>query len=235
MYFITGQSKIFYKCCIISVISTFLAFVVYIPPCQAIRERAQIKKHTEKIDRIAALQDEIDIEPKTWGQAGRLAYESAARTMATLSPEGEPLDEGLKSLLTPYFGDLVSRIIVHWDTQLVKEWKHQNYKKNYSITLKGKETQAQTYGYHIYIKFLKPERYDWDFLKLLIHQIVHVQQFEKLGGNLAEFGYQYFSGYKNAGQVYEKNRIEEEAEFYTNIYIDRILEAIIEIKKESNN
>ncbi len=103
---------------------------------------------------------------------------------------------------------------IHHDGQLCREVDH-------VIRLEGQEKLAQSYAYKIYVASPKPVKYDDDLLELLIHHIIHIQQFEKLGGTLEAFGSRYFREYSNAGQNYRLNIMEQEAEFYTNVYMGK--------------
>jgi hypothetical protein len=73
------------------------------------------------------------------------------------------------------------------------------------------DTDAQTFGYTIYVKATRDSMSLRDQVTLLGHELTHVQQFERFGGSLSEFGYQYFKEYKKAGLDYRSNALEAEA------------------------
>jgi hypothetical protein len=63
-----------------------------------------------------------------------------------------------------------------------------------------------------YVLYLKP-RFNFelpDFKRLLCHELIHVRQYRRLGGEMA-FACAYGIGYADAGFDYEKNPLEDEA------------------------
>ncbi|MDJ0743365.1 MAG: hypothetical protein QNJ32_08385 [Xenococcaceae cyanobacterium MO_167.B27] len=149
-----------------------------------------------------------DLSEEAWGEGGRIAYVSAAATMARRSPTGESLDVSLKNALRPHFGGLVDRVTLHWGTPGLDKWSANQI----GIHLSGTESDGQTYGHDIYLDLQKPSSYSQYVVKLIIHEMVHSDQYEKWGSSLSNFGYHYFKNYKKVGQNYENNKLEKEAE-----------------------
>jgi hypothetical protein len=115
------------------------------------------------------------------------------------------LDETQKQYLRSYFGNLLDRIAVIYNANLVDEWSAGGHK----IRVSEVESAAQTYCNRIYVDDpYKPN--DIGQLKLLAHELTHSKQCEQLGG-AGKFGFHYFREYKRAGQNYENNKLEREA------------------------
>ncbi|MGC9504319.1 eCIS core domain-containing protein [Baaleninema sp.] len=134
---------------------------------------------------------------------GALAYRTIAEVMERNHDRPQSLDDTQKAYLRPYFGDLVDRVRIVYDAQLMDNWVGANLRIDLGYS------NAQVYGYRIYVN----ESYRPDNLEqitLLAHELIHVRQSEELGG-LGEFGYQYFLEYKRADRVYENNIFEKEA------------------------
>lgn len=147
------------------------------------------------------------VSEELWGEGGRFAYPAAAAIMAKRSPTGEPLSDPYKAALRPYFGSVVDSVTIHWATPPLDEWAADNF----SISLEDTDTEAQTYGHDIYVRFSKGEKDGEDELSTFAHELVHVQQFEKYDSSYANFGYHYFKEYKQAALSYERIDMEEEA------------------------
>lgn len=143
------------------------------------------------------------VPENAWGNAGAVAYQTAAQLMAKQNGAPQELDEIQKYFLRPHFGDLVDRVQVVYNAQLVDDWIAASFRINVG------HSNAQVYGNRIYIKeAYKAE--DVNQLVLLAHELVHVRQYEELG-TLEKFGYQYFQEYKRADQSYKGNVFEQEA------------------------
>lgn len=147
------------------------------------------------------------LSEEVWGEAGRVAYQTAAATMAKRSPTGEPLDASLKNALRPHFDGLVDRVTIHWGTPGLDKWSANQI----GINLSGTESAGQTYGHDIYLDQQKPNDYSQGLIKLIIHEMVHSEQYERYGSELSNFGYHYFKKYKQAGQNYDNNELERKA------------------------
>lgn len=144
-----------------------------------------------------------EVPEATWANAGAVAYQTAAKLMAKQNAAPVELDEIQKYFLRPHFGDMVDRVQVVYNSQLVDDWIAASFRINVG------HSNAQVYGNRIYIK--EPYKAaDIDQLVLLAHELVHVQQYEQLGG-LEQFGAEYFQAYKRADQTYKKNVFEQEA------------------------
>lgn len=142
---------------------------------------------------------------ETWGQAGTLAYPAAAKWMKTNNGSSRPLDDIQKKYLRSYFGDLVDRVAIVYDSKLMDSWLHAYFK----IDIGQVDAIAQTYCQRIYIEdSYKPG--DLVQLVLLAHELVHSRQCELLGGT-TQFGYAYFKEFKRASQSYKDNKLEREA------------------------
>lgn len=142
---------------------------------------------------------------ETWGQAGIVAYPAAAQWMSTNNGSSQELDNIQKQFLRPYFGSLVDRVAIVYKAKLMDDWLYAGFK----IDIGQVDAIAQTYCDRIYVEAsYKPN--DPSQLMLLAHELVHFMQCEKLGGK-AMFGYYYFKEFKKAGQNYENNKLEREA------------------------
>lgn len=144
-----------------------------------------------------------EVPETTWANAGAVAYQTAAKLMAQQNGAPQELDEIQKYFLRPHFGDLVDRVQVIYNSQLVDDWIAASFR------IKVGHSNAQVYGNRIYIKG-GYKAADIDQLILLAHELVHVQQYEELG-TLEKFGSEYFQEYKRGGQLYKKNVFEQEA------------------------
>ncbi len=142
---------------------------------------------------------------EAWGQAGTVAYPTAAQWMRTNNSSSRPLDELQKKYLRTYFGDLVERVAIIYDAKLLDGWLYADFK----IDIGQVDAIAQTYCQNIYIEdSYKPG--DPVQLVLLAHELVHSRQCELLGGT-TQFGYAYFKEFKRVGQSYKDNKWEREA------------------------
>lgn len=139
-----------------------------------------------------------------WGEAGRQFIDEAAAAIAAKNAAlpVEPLNDLQKRHLRPHFGDLVDRVRVKYGATLLDNWRT-------PLGTISEPSGGQTFCNDIYItQRFRPN--DADLMELIAHEMVHSQQCERLGG-LANFGYEYFKGYKNANQSYRNNPMEEEA------------------------
>lgn len=149
--------------------------------------------------------DPTGASEEVWGEAGRLAYVSAAEIMNKRSPTGSALPDPMKTILRPYFGGLVDRVTIHWGTPLLDEWAAARFR----ISVTDIESAGQTYGYDIFIR--APAGINEGNISVIAHEMVHSEQFERYEASLSNFGYHYFKKYKQAGQDYANNGLEEEA------------------------
>ncbi len=138
-----------------------------------------------------------------WGNAGGAGYPAAAEWMRANNGSSQGLDETQKRYLRPHFGNLVDRVVVVYNANLMDEWSALGYRIDLG------ESAAQTYCERIYVD----DPYnsgDFAQIELLAHELTHSKQCEQLGG-AGKFGYHYFREYKRAGQNYENNKLEREA------------------------
>jgi hypothetical protein len=144
-----------------------------------------------------------NLSEKAWGEVGAVAYKGASQFMAKNNGWGRGLDDFQKQYLRPHFGDLVDRVEVVYGATLMDEWVAA------SLRIDVGKSNAQVYGQKIYVT-APYKQGDVKQLILLAHELVHVQQYEELGG-IDKFGYNYFKEYKRAGQNYRRNKMEREA------------------------
>ncbi|NEO00909.1 MAG: hypothetical protein F6K50_37455 [Moorea sp. SIO3I7] len=137
-----------------------------------------------------------------WGEAGRGAYRAAAEWMRTNNSSGRSLDNFQKRYLRPHFGDLVDRVRVTYNANLLDEWSAFGYKISQG-------SGAQAYCDQIYVNDSYRSS-DTNQLVLLAHELIHSQQCQRHGGYYG-FGYHYFKEYKKANQNYRNNKLEQEA------------------------
>lgn len=152
-----------------------------------------IKDHTSSIAEAA------------WGEAGAVVYQAAAQGMRANNGSSQYLDETQKRYLRPYFGDLVDNVVVIYNANLMDDWLYGGF----SIDIGQGDFVAQTYCERIYV--VAPYNPgDSGQLVLLAHELIHSRQCKQFGG-AGKFGYQYFREFKTAGQSYENNKLEREA------------------------
>ncbi|AFY92064.1 hypothetical protein Cha6605_0796 [Chamaesiphon minutus PCC 6605] len=140
-----------------------------------------------------------------WSETGATMLPLAAQIMALRNPQGVPLDVTQKGYLRPLFGDLVDRVTVVYQAQLLDRWS-QGGKETH---IGGVDSSAQTYCDRIYIRAPYRAR-DTDRLVLLAHELTHAQQCRQAGG-IGQFGERYFIGYYRGGQNYQNNPLEKSA------------------------
>jgi Domain of unknown function (DUF4157) len=155
---------------------------------------------------LPQLQDIATPTPElAWSETGATVLPLAAQIMAIRNLQGVGLDEMQKSYLRPLFGNLVDRVTVVYQAQLLDRWS-QGGKETH---IGGVDSSAQTYCDRIYIR-APYQPHDTDRLVLLAHELTHSQQCERAGG-IGRFGEQYFQGYYKGGQTYQNNPLEKSA------------------------
>lgn len=143
---------------------------------------------------------------ETWGQAGAIAYQAAAKTMLARNNQvGQSLDKFQKSYLQQDFKNLTNQVSAIYAAKLMDRWQVGNT----IIHLGAVDSAAQTYCDRIYIR-APYQPGNKQQLILLSHEMVHAKQCQQLGG-MGKFGYEYFKEYKRANQRYERNKLEREA------------------------
>jgi len=126
------------------------------------------------------------------------------------------LPQELIVILAPHFPNVpLDKVRVTWNAKLLSD------SGNTLIQLfnKNKKYDGQTFGFDVYIASPAPKNcnlknMDADDLKavsVLIHELVHVEQFVKYGGKLETFGDKYIRGFFDADRIYENNPLEKEA------------------------
>lgn len=147
-----------------------------------------------------------ELEIEAWGEAGRVALPAAEATMAARhanKPE-TTLGRHEKAALRIHFGDLVDSVKVVWNAKPLDYWGKQPY------AIKLSRTSGQTFDNKIYIRHGRDQLDEWQRLKLLFHEIVHVKQYKKYK-SVKNFGYHYMKEYAKADYSYSKNKLEKEA------------------------
>lgn len=157
-----------------------------------------------------------DVAAKLWGTAGRAAYPAAAKIMRERNPgTAKPLSSAHKRLLARRYGNIVDSVRVVYGAKMMEKW----CAVGECVKIGGTESAAQTYGNMVYIR--DQERpVDLNQFLLLAHELKHVQQQK---GRLDTFGYDYFKAYKEAGQNYANNRMEQEAEAEVAWFAQRVI------------
>jgi hypothetical protein len=140
-----------------------------------------------------------------WSETGATVLPLAAQIMEIRNPQGIPLNEAQKGYLRPLFGNLVDRVRIVYNAQLLDRWS-QGGKETH---IGGVDSSAQTYCDRVYIRAgYRPN--DTDRLVLLAHELTHAQQCDRAGG-IVRFGESYFKGYYRGGQTYQDNPLEKSA------------------------
>jgi Domain of unknown function (DUF4157) len=167
-------------------------------------------------DPTPAIPGSAEVAEKLWGTAGRAAYPAAAKIMRERNTQtAKGLSAAHKRLLKRRYGDIVESVRVVYNARMMEKW----CALGKCVQIGGTESAAQTFGTTVYVK--GPERpIDINQFLLLAHELKHVQQQK---GRLDTFGYDYFKAYKQAGQNYANNRMEQEAEAEVNWFAQRVI------------
>ncbi|MEQ8789445.1 MAG: DUF4157 domain-containing protein [Pirellulaceae bacterium] len=139
-----------------------------------------------------------------FAQLGSVMYVAISRTMKERSPKGEAISRSLKNRLAKHFEEQIDHVNLHWGVELPDEYAANRIK----ISITGTESEAQTYGYDIYLRWKKEELTEEAAFYLLAHELEHVRQFESNDKSLAKFGYEYFKKLYDARFDYESNEYE---------------------------
>lgn len=145
----------------------------------------------------------------TWGMIGELSYPLAAQEMYRRNPLGFGLTPTQKSYLRPYFGNLVDRVTIHYNSLLLTEIGMPTIPQASDKKISIGNTIGQTFGLNIYLS--EPYKTNFQQLALIAHELVHSRQYEQRGSSLVLFGKEYFEKYEDAGKTYEGNVMEQEA------------------------
>ena len=163
----------------------------------------------------------VELDPGTGlksesvGEHGRVLYRLGAQIMADRAilhgVEGEKLPDffidALRDGIGEEFATTASKTNFYWGVPPLNE-------DHIDIWPRHEGSEAQTFGYRVYMNEPKPEPgYEYDFVTttLIIHELVHVVQFERFVHSLSNFGYEYFKDWAQAGLVYRDIDLEEEA------------------------
>ncbi len=156
--------------------------------------------HFPQIQAITAPTPEL-----AWSETGATVLPLAAQIMEIRNRQGLPLTKPQKGYLRPLFGNLVDRVSIVHNAQLLDRWS-QGGKETH---IGGVDSSAQTYCDRIYIRGVNRPN-DTDRLVLLAHELTHAQQCDRAGG-IVQFGENYFKGYYRGGQTYQDNPLEKSA------------------------
>jgi hypothetical protein len=171
-------------------------------PSQLLEDRSNLFR----LSQLPQLTLPSSTEDRAWGETGATVLPFAAQIMALRNQGGVALSDDRKRYLRPLFGDLVDRVTVVYQAQLLDRWS-QGGKETHIGEI---ESAAQTYCDRIYIRAAaKPQ--DTDLLVLLAHELTHSKQCIDLGG-ISQFGFHYFQGYYQGGQTYQDNPLEQSAQ-----------------------
>jgi hypothetical protein len=150
-----------------------------------------------------------DLSVAAWAKFGEWAYPWAAGIMWSRHakrPE-HTIQRAERAVLRKFFGDLVDRVTIFYGADPFNHWDFGDE----ALDLGGTDAGAQDFGYRIYIRANREDMTPLERLQTLAHELVHAEQYERLGRSLASFGYNYFQEYKKANLVYADNAFEEEA------------------------
>lgn len=195
----------FCQFCLLVLVTTFVTVILLYP--HSLKDRFAAKE-SALIGAIQLPQIEDFATPTpelAWSETGATVLPLAAQIMAIRNPQGVSLDAAQKSYLRPLFGNLVDRVTIIYQAQLLDRWS-QGGKETH---IGGIDSSAQTYCDRIYIRAPYLPR-DTDRLVLLAHELTHSQQCV-LAGGIGRFGERYFQGYYKSGQNYQNNPLEKSA------------------------
>ncbi len=150
-------------------------------------------------------------------ETGRGLYVLAAGTMITKHAANpvHRLNRFQLRFLIPILGDWITGAEVIYNARLMDELGSYG-----GITFKLADAEAQTYGYRIYLD--GAEYQSVKQVALLLHELIHVQQYRQHEEKLSNFGYHYFKGWAKNGYDYEKIPMEKEAFEAENILMNFI-------------
>jgi Domain of unknown function (DUF4157) len=209
----------FYQFCLLALITAVATVALLFP--HSLQDRLATGDLIPTNLRLPTLSDMTPpSSARAWGETGATVLPLAAQIMAIRNAEGIPLDAAQKGYLRPLFGDLVDRVTIVYQAQLLDRWS-QDGKETHIGTV---NSAAQTYCDRIYIRAAyKPRRTDG--LILLAHEMTHSQQCQQAGG-ISKFGKNYFQGYDRGGQVYENNPLEKSARAIEKKFVRQLCNSI---------
>lgn len=147
---------------------------------------------------------------EVWAESFRRGYPAGAAIQEKRYPFARALPEPLKAALraSKLYPEIdLDRIRVHWSALPFNSWNVGGREK----VLAGKQADAQTFGYQIYVRDPDASPLDFSRVSVLVHELVHVKQYLRHKSSLEDFGYEYGKDYKRANEVYEDNPMEKEA------------------------
>lgn len=170
----------------------------------------RVIRNLDPRDPNAAIRDPLravrEADDEAAGEFGRRALPLAADIMSSRNGGIAPsriLGEDRVALWTA-FGSLAGDVSVVWGAQLLDAWGSGRY------TIRLGNSGGQTYGNTIYIAYRSDQLSDYARLKLLTHELVHVDQYRRSRG-IETFGYNYFKEWSRAGFSYSGNAMERAA------------------------
>ncbi len=109
---------------------------------------------------------DLNIDASTaWGEAGRMAYGTAASIMHNNNSRTTPIPSSYKKFLKRYIDpNLVERALVAHKAQMLEDIR---LVSGFKLDLQS--SIAQTYGFRIYLK-QEPKQRDCQYASLLVHE-----------------------------------------------------------------
>lgn len=159
----------------------------------------------DPFNKDSSLREELDrIQQSAPSIAGIACLANAATTEARNSSRGySQIGRVQKYYLRQKFGSLVDDVVIIWNADL-----------NDYLSVGGHKyfsgSEAQTYGYHIFISG-KQKDHDFDQTVLLAHELTHVKQYIKLNRSLPRYCKTYMHQWFSHGLNYYKIPMEKEA------------------------
>ncbi|MCI5178390.1 MAG: hypothetical protein D3911_03505 [Candidatus Electrothrix sp. AW3_4] len=162
------------------------------------------------------------------GVVGDLCVENSKVTLSrNINKSRNKLSNVQVYYLKKYFGDLIYKVQFIWDSNL-----------NDHITYQGRTlksgSEAQTYGYNVYM-FDKNQKNDtWQILTMA-HELYHVKQYEYYGNSIQKYCNNYMWQWVEGGFSYHDIKMEVEAysgEYKFASWLNKEVEKIVSIKKE---
>lgn len=146
--------------------------------------------------------DPLKLLKKVGGcEGGKLIYKAAkiAMQVANVMRKDRKLKPATKQLMQPFFPKLnLNKVTFHINCTLVPNW--------FTTTNK---IRGMTFGYTIYFKGSGIQKTKAG-LRLLMHELVHVDQVRRCDDDEDKFACKYGKGFLDGGS-YEKNPMEVEA------------------------
>jgi hypothetical protein len=189
-------------------ISIGLGAVGFLSPALAPLCRKIDRRCTQVAADLPTIQSLLQGDPteQAWASSGGVFFPLAANIMAQRHPQPVPLTALQKRYLRPIFGNLVDRVRVNYQAQLLDRW----HNGSQTVHFGNVDSAAQAYCDRLYLRDTHQDTHTAQ-LTLLAHELTHSQQCDQLGGAIS-FGSDYFRRYYQAGQRYEDNHLEKAAQ-----------------------